>query len=100
MKELIVRFVKRETVLVIAGVLAMVSCFLIPPDTEYADYIDTRTLILLFCLMAVTAGLQDIGFFHYMGSRLLAHVRTRKSLAGILVFLCFLAVCLLPMMRL
>ena len=46
-------FLKRETVLSAAAVLAVISCFLVRPDREYLGYVDLRTLILLFCLMAV-----------------------------------------------
>ena len=56
MGKRIAEFVKRETVLSAAAVLAVVSCFFVTPDREYLGYIDFRTLILLFCLMTVMAG--------------------------------------------
>lgn len=82
-------FIKKETVLAIAFVLAVLSCFLVKPDAAYIGYIDFHTLALLFCLMAVMSGLQEVGLFIYIGGKLLNKVHTKCSLVCILVFLCF-----------
>ena len=49
-------FVRKETVLTVALLLAVISAFIVPPDSAYVDYIDFRTLAILFCLMTVVAG--------------------------------------------
>ena len=85
----IIGFIKRETVLSIAAVLAIVSAFFITPDADYIEYIDFRTLALLFCLMAVMAGLQKTGVFSMLAEKMLRRVRGIKSLVFILVMLCF-----------
>ena len=59
-KNKIIEFVKKETVLTAAMVLAVLSAVMIPPDNEYIGYIDFRTLAILFCLMTVMQGCQDI----------------------------------------
>ena len=61
MKEKIVEFIKKEVVLVVATVLAIVSAFVVPPSMEYMNYIDWHVLGLLLCLMTVMAGLQKCG---------------------------------------
>lgn len=43
-KRKLSEFLKRETVLTVAILLAIVSAVMIPPDREYAGYIDFRTL--------------------------------------------------------
>ena len=53
-------FFKREAVLTIAAILAVYSCFLIPPDKGYLVYIDEHTLILLFSLMAVMTAMKEV----------------------------------------
>ena len=73
-------FLKRETVLTVAWVLALVSMVLVPPDSGYRDYIDFDTLMLLFSLMAVMAGLQNLGLFRRMGEGLLARTATTRQL--------------------
>jgi len=84
-----VEFVKKEMVLSIALVLAVISSFVIMPDAEYLTYIDFRTLAILFCLMAVMAGLKKIGVFGLVAGKLIARVRTVSQLVLILVLLCF-----------
>ena len=44
----VAKFFKKEAVLCISGILAAVSCFIVPPSAAYAEYIDLRVLILLF----------------------------------------------------
>lgn len=87
----LVSFFKAETILCIAFLLAVLSAFMIPPSAAYADYLDWRTLALLFCLMLVVAGLQHTGTFHFLGNTLLSGVKSSRGLALLLVFLCFFA---------
>lgn len=85
----ILEFIKKETILTIALLLAAVSMFIVPPSAAYAGYIDWNTLLLLFCLMAVVAGFQKLGIFSMIGSALLKKIHTSRQLALILVFLPF-----------
>lgn len=83
------RLIKNETVLSIAAVLAIVSAFFVTPDAQYISYIDFRTLALLFCLMAVVAGLQKTGVLNLLAENLLKRIHSVKGLTFILVMLCF-----------
>lgn len=85
----IILFLRKETVLCVALVLAAVSAFIVPPDVKYVEYIDLRTLAILFCLMSVMAGLQKMGFFGNIAKRLLSKVKSGYSLILILVLMCF-----------
>ena len=85
----LIDFVKKEVVLVVAVVLAVVSMFFVTPDAAYIDYIDFRTLSILFCLMAVMAGLQQMGVFREIAEALLNKVQKIWQLVLILVMLCF-----------
>ena len=80
---------KKEAVLSVAVILAVVSSFLVHPDKEYLGYIDFRTLAILFCLMAVMAGLQQIGLFGYVAEKLLKLVKHVRGIIFILIMLCF-----------
>ena len=62
----LVTFVKKETVLCIAGLLAVVSMFIIHPSADCFGYIDYRVLALLFCFMAVVAGFRSVGLFEWL----------------------------------
>lgn len=82
-------FVKKEVVLCIAAVLAVVSMFFVPPDGEYPGYIDFRVLAILFTLMTVMAGLTQIGFFDKIAHVMLKKADDYRKLSFIMVFLCF-----------
>lgn len=82
-------FLKKEPVLSIAAVLALASAVVVPPSAAYVAYIDVRVLILLFCLMAVVAGFIEIGFFSALSSKLLSKSNRSRSIAILLVNLCF-----------
>ena len=82
-------FLKKDTVLAAAWLLALVSMAPVPPDSGYLDYIDGNTLMLLFALMAVMAGLQRLGLFRRLGEGLLARTATTRQLEGVLIFLPF-----------
>ena len=85
----ILYFIKKETVLSIAVVLAVISVFFVAPDREYISYIDFRTLAILFCLMSIVAGLRNIGVFDKLAERLLAKVHGIGGVTVILICLCF-----------
>ena len=82
-------FLKKEAVLCIAAVLAVVSMFFVPPDGEYPGYIDFRTLCLLFSLMTVVAGFRDAGTFSALSHTLLQRVKTARGVVLCLTLICF-----------
>lgn len=82
-------FVKKEAVLVIALCLAIISAMIVPPSEKYIDYIDFRTLAILFCLMTVTSGLRIQGIFEKMGRFLLLKTKNLLQLVLVLILLCF-----------
>ena len=89
MKEKIILFIKKETVLMVAILLAIVSAFFVTPNRAYIDYIDWRVLGILLSLMIVMAGFQKNGIFDEIGKRLLVRTKNTAQLTGVLVFLCF-----------
>ena len=82
-------FIKKETVLCISAILAVLSMFAVKPSVEYLSYIDFHTISLLFCLMAVMAGLRKCGLFSTLADKMLSRTKTTKQVALILVMLCF-----------
>lgn len=88
MKNL-VEFLKKETVLCIAFLLAVISAFIVPVNAQYIEYMDFRVLVLLFALMTVMSGLQSLGIFEKLSYSLLKYVKSTRSLTLLLVSLCF-----------
>lgn len=91
MMSKIISFVKKEAVLCISILAAVVSMFIVRPDRGYADYIDFRTLAILFCLMAVVSGLRNMGIFDRVAQALLAKVHGIGGIAAVLVGICFIS---------
>lgn len=85
----VINFIKKEAVLCIAAILAIGSMLLVPPDKQYLSYIDIPVLVLLFGLMAVMTGFEQVGLFHKLAGNLLKKVTTFRSLTLVLVLLCF-----------
>ena len=88
-KQVVLDFIKKETVLSMAVLLAAISCFFVKPDKKYLVYPDYRVLAILFCLMAVMAGLQKLGLFERAGWLLLKKAKSQRQLEIFLIFLCF-----------
>lgn len=85
----VITWMKKEVVLVVAWILASISAFFVVPDKQYLNYVDFRTLALLFCLMCVMAGLQKLGVFQWIAEGLLSKVKNIGQLLLILILLCF-----------
>ncbi|MHC1691706.1 MAG: SLC13 family permease [Sphaerochaetaceae bacterium] len=82
-------FIKRETVLVLACSLAIVSVFLVPPSAAYIGYIDFKVLGCLFSLMVVVAGFRKVHLFDRMAFFLLRRVHSLRQVSGVLVGITF-----------
>ncbi|MBE5919995.1 MAG: citrate transporter [Pseudobutyrivibrio ruminis] len=83
------QFVKNEIVLCVAFILATISCFIIVPSKTYLEYIDFRTLSILFSLMITMAGFQKLSVFRQIGEALVNRTKTLRGLVIILVLLSF-----------
>ena len=88
-------FVRREPVLLIAALAALVSCFFVSPDPVYLAYMDYRTLALLYCLMTVVAGLRQAGLFAHLAHSLCENVKSVRTIGLVLVLLCFFSAMLI-----
>jgi Na+/H+ antiporter NhaD/arsenite permease-like protein len=82
-------FIKREAVLILSAIAALISAFFVQPSLLYVDYIDFRVLSCLFCLMAVVAGLRKTGIFDRAASALTRRTSSIRGLSAILVIATF-----------
>lgn len=82
-------FIKKEVILIVAWLLAIISMFVVHPSGKYLEYIDWRTLGILWSLMIIMEGLKKNGFFDTVGNRLLNSTKNIRQLVLVLVYLCF-----------
>lgn len=85
----IFKFFKSEAVLCVAWILAIVSMFFVKPDKKYFDYIDWRSLGILWSLMVVMNAFRQNGFFDMLSHKLLSSVKKTQMLILTLVLFCF-----------
>ncbi len=86
----VVRFIKKNTVLCIAALAAIITCFFVPPDKEYFSYLDYKTLACLFLTLAVICALRNIKFFTIVARKLVLLSGNLRSLFLILIFITFI----------
>lgn len=80
---------KKEKVLVISLLLALLSMCFVPPDAGYASYVDVRVLALLFALMLLVRGLQNMGMFNWLIAKAFVRIKHLRRLAQMLILMCF-----------
>lgn len=86
----VVRFLKKNTVLCVAALAALITCFFVPPDAAYLGYFDVRTLVCLFITLAVVCALRNIRFFAFLARRIVRLTGNLRVLALALVCITFL----------
>lgn len=84
------KFIQNNTVLCIATVLALASCFIVPPDIKYIGYFDLKTLSCLFCTLAVICALKNIRFFTTVARKIVSLAGNMRTLTLALVYITFI----------
>ena len=83
-------FVKKNAVMCIALIAAVVTGIIIPVDKAYIDYFDYRTLTCLFCVLAVVCALKNINFFYMLARKVVQLFKTARMSVLALVYITFI----------
>ena len=83
-------FIKKNAVMCIALLAAVVTSFIIPPDKAYLDYFDYKTLSCLFCVLAVVCALKNINFFYILARKVVQLFKTARISVLALVYITFI----------
>ena len=83
-------FLRKNVVMVVALLAAVVTAFIIPPDRAYLDYFDVKTLTCLFCVLAVVCALKNIRFFYILAKKIVQCFRNAKMAVLALVYITFI----------
>ncbi len=85
-----ISFIKKNAVVCIAFVAAVVTSIIVPVDKEYLGYFDYKTLSCLFCVLAVVCALKNINFFYMLARKVVQIFKNaRMSILG-LVYITFI----------
>ena len=90
-----VSFIKKNIVMVVALLLAIITCFFIPPSKEYLSYFDFKTLSCLFTTLAVICALKNIKFFYILARKIVSVFKTARISVLVLVYITFIGSMLL-----
>lgn len=83
------RFAKEQAVLTIATVAMIITCFIVPVDSEYVGYFNCRTLATLFCTLAVVAAFSHIHVFEIISKTIVIKLHNLRNATLGLVFITF-----------
>ena len=83
-------FVKKNAVMVVAMVAALITCFIVPPDEAYFEYFDVKTLTCLFCVLAVVCALKNINFFYTLARKIVLICKNARMSVLALVYITFI----------
>ena len=82
--------IKKNVVMFVALAAALITCFIIPPDQQYLDYFDLKTLTCLFCVLAVVCALKNIQFFYILAKKIVQVFRNARMSILALVYITFI----------
>ncbi len=86
----ITAFVKKNVVLCVAVIAAVVTAFLVPPDAAYLDYFDWKTLTCLFCVLAVVCAFKNINFFFVLAKKIVRVFKNARASVLALTYVTFI----------
>ncbi len=68
--DLLSSFIRKNVVMIIALIAALVTSIIVPPDEKYISYFDFKTLTCLFCVLAVVCALKNVSFFYILAQKI------------------------------
>lgn len=83
-------FVKRNAVMCIALLAAIITSFIVPVDKGYWGYFDYKTLTCLFCVLAVVCALKNINFFYMLARKVVHLFKNARMSVLALVYITFI----------
>ena len=86
----IIKFFKRNAVFTIALAAMLITMFIVPPDNKYYGYFDIKTLVCLFCVLAVVCALKNVNFFYFLAKQIVKKFGNLRSCVIALVYITFI----------
>ena len=86
----VLKLAKANVVTILAAMCALITCFIVPPDRQYLEYFDLKTLSCLFCVLAVVCALRNIRFFYTIAKAIVRKFKNAKIAVLVLVYITFI----------
>lgn len=85
-----IAFVKNNAVMAIAFFAACITSLFVLPDARYLEYFDYKTLVCLFCVLAVVCALKNINFFYILAKKIVSVFKNARMSILALVYITFI----------
>jgi Na+/H+ antiporter NhaD/arsenite permease-like protein len=82
-----VNLIRKNKMLSVAVLAAVVTMFFVPPDRVYLSYFDVKTLVCLFCMLLIVHALSNIDFFEVLSHRVICVFSDLRAAVFVLVFI-------------
>ncbi len=86
----ILAFCRKNAVMLIAMLAALITSIIVPPDSEYIEYFDFKTLTCLFCVLAVVCALKNVRFFYILARKVVILFKNARMSILALVYVTFI----------
>lgn len=71
-------------------IAAIITSIIVPPDMEYLNYFDFKTLTCLFCVLAVVCAFKNINFFYIIALNIVKIFKNLRLSILVLVYITFI----------
>ncbi len=85
----VIHFFRRNMMMTVAMFAALFTVFFVPVDRAYLNYIDVKTIVCLFCVLAVVCALKDVNFFYMLARKIVEYFHTTRLCVLALVYITF-----------
>ena len=86
----VMQFIKKNTVMCIALLAAVITSVIVPVDREYLGYIDLKTIACLYSVLAVVCALKNIKFFYTLAQKIVELFKNIRLCVLALVYITFI----------
>ena len=86
----VMAFIKKNTVLSVAFIAALITSIIVPVDSKYISYFDFKTLTCLFCVLAVVCALRNVNFFYILAQKIVHLFKNARASIIALVYITFI----------
>ena len=88
--EKLISFFRKNVVMTVALLAAVVTSVAVPVDAQYLGYFDFKTLSCLFCVLAVVCALKDVQFFYILAGKIVRCFKNSRLSVLALVYITFI----------
>ena len=86
----VTKFVKKNIVMTVALIAALITSIFVLPDKEYIGYFDFKTLSCLFYVLAVVCAFKNINFFYILAKNIVRVFKSTRYAVLALIYITFI----------